>query len=232
MVLFIIFLYLKFSVEMRKLIKCVQSSLETNKNQLSQLYKTNPNEQINLRNNFFSKVLSNTNSGIEFNKPYYDRQQPHNFMTNNNSVDNSNIPLNKIYFEVTIRQTFINQSFTNLFTINKAITNKNEQTGVNELKLDKFGISCKTITNTSNNNTNSLNKNNILQKFSKKEKLIKLHPLNENDFKILKSKQLYNNSSNEMNFLKGLKHNYIHNKGTFISQHTYFSSEYLNHPTI
>jgi hypothetical protein len=52
-------------------------------------------------------------------------------MTNINSVFNSNITLNKIFFEVTIPKTFINQSLTNLFTINKVITNKNEQTGVN-----------------------------------------------------------------------------------------------------
>ena len=158
---------LKFSVEMRKFIKCVQSRLEMYKNKLTQLFKTNPNEQISLRNNFFSKVLSNTNLGIEFNKPYYDQQQPHNFMTNFNSVVNSNITLNKIYLEVTIPKKFINQSFTNLSTINKAITNKNEITGVNELKLDKFGITRKTTNSSSNNNTsNSNNKNNILPKSS------------------------------------------------------------------
>lgn len=223
---------LKFSVEMRKFIKCVQSRLEMYKNKLTQLFKTNPNEQISLRNNFFSKVLSNTNLGIEFNKPYYDQQQPHNFMTNFNSVVNSNITLNKIYLEVTIPKKFINQSFTNLSTINKAITNKNEITGVNELKLDKFGITRKTTNSSSNNNTsNSNNKNNILPKSSKKENPIKIPPFNENDFKSLKEKQIYN-SPNEMSFLRGLKRNGIHNKGTFISQPTYFSPDYLNHPTI
>ena len=145
-------------------------------------------------------------------------------MTNFNSVVNFNITLNKIYLELIIPKA--NQSFTNVSTINKAITNKNKQIGANKLKLDKFGTYHKTITNASNNNsnTNLNNKNNTLQKSSKKETPIKVPLLNENDFKSLKEKQSYNNFSlNDISFLKGLKHNYSLQKNIYTTNYLFFT---------
>lgn len=67
---------LKFSVETRKFIKSIQFRLESYKNDLLQFKKmkskSTPNANTNfaLRNDFFGKVLSNTNLGIEFHKPH------------------------------------------------------------------------------------------------------------------------------------------------------------------
>ena len=67
---------LKFSVETRKFIKSIQFRLESYKNDLLQFKKmkskstSNANINFALRNDFFGKVLSNTNLGIEFHKPH------------------------------------------------------------------------------------------------------------------------------------------------------------------
>lgn len=57
---------LKFSIENRELIKCIQFKLESYKNEIIQNKK---NDNITLRNDFFGKILCNTNFGIEFHKP-------------------------------------------------------------------------------------------------------------------------------------------------------------------
>jgi 16S rRNA C1402 (ribose-2'-O) methylase RsmI len=55
----------------RKFIKSIQFRLEQYKDELNQKYrlKKDENKQIKLRNYFYTKVLSNTNIGIEFFKP-------------------------------------------------------------------------------------------------------------------------------------------------------------------
>ena len=61
---------LKFSVETRKFIKSIQFKLEKYKNELIQDDQINNNNN-QIQTNFFAKVLSNTNLGIEFFKPYH-----------------------------------------------------------------------------------------------------------------------------------------------------------------
>lgn len=61
---------LKFSVETRKFIKSIQFRLETYKKELLSMEKTKSLNLSGQKNSFFAKVLSNTNLGIEFVKPY------------------------------------------------------------------------------------------------------------------------------------------------------------------
>ena len=57
-------------MEMRKFIKSMQFRLETfrSENREKNSSKSNTNEKIN-KNIFYTKILSNTNIGIEFYKP-------------------------------------------------------------------------------------------------------------------------------------------------------------------
>lgn len=63
---------INFSVETRKFIKSMQFRLETFKNDLIQKHRMRKDSNYrgyNFRNIFYTKVLSNTNIGIEFFKP-------------------------------------------------------------------------------------------------------------------------------------------------------------------
>ena len=68
--------------------------------------KNNKNIFQNMKTNFFGKVLSNIDLGIEFSTT-----QIHEIIqTNFNSIVNSHIQLNKILIELTIPNTFINNN--------------------------------------------------------------------------------------------------------------------------
>jgi hypothetical protein len=65
---------LRYSIEARKIIKSMQFRLENYKSEFVEKQKSiersNPNFEIkNSKFNFFSKIVSNQNIGIEFNKP-------------------------------------------------------------------------------------------------------------------------------------------------------------------
>lgn len=61
---------LKFSVETRKFIKSIQFKLESYKHEIVQKKQILKGQAQVMRNYFFAKVISNTNLGIEFNKPH------------------------------------------------------------------------------------------------------------------------------------------------------------------
>ena len=210
---------LKFSVETRKFIKSIQFKLDKYKNELiqdSQLNSNNNNNQI--QTNFFAKVLSNTNLGIEFFKPCHNSKQPENFMTNFNSIVNSKIVINKLFLEVCIPKIFLNNGLTlSTTSLKNESTNKDQ---VKDIEIDQF----KKSQNENMKNNNSLNNQNLYSKSSLKDKPIKIPPLCESDFKILKEK-LYNSPSNQ-------SFQQFYKRSNPLIQHNYFSPDYFSHPTI
>ena len=210
---------LKFSVETRKFIKSIQFKLDKYKNELiqdSQLNSNNNNNQI--QTNFFAKVLSNTNLGIEFFKPIHNLKQPENFMTNFNSIVNSKIVINKLFLEVCIPKFFLNNGLTlSTTSLKNESTNKDQ---VKDIEIDQF----KKTQNKNINNNNSLNNQSLYSKSSLKDKPIKIPQLYESDFKILKEK-LYNSPSNQ-------SFQQFNKRSNPYIQHNYFSPDYFSHPTI
>ena len=107
---------LNFSVEYREFIKSVQFRLQNYQNKLiemSKKLKGKKNVFQNMQTNFFGKVLTNINLGIEFSKP-----KAHEIMqTNFNSIVNSHIEINKILIELTIPNIFINNNKLNISNI-------------------------------------------------------------------------------------------------------------------
>ena len=107
---------LNFSVEYREFIKSVQFRLQNYQNkiiEISKKIKGKKNLFHNMQTDFFGKVLTNINLGIEFSKP-----QSHEIIqTNFNSIVNSHIELNKILIELTIPNIFINNNKVNISNI-------------------------------------------------------------------------------------------------------------------
>ena len=214
---------LKFSVETRKFIKSIQFKLDKYKNEIIQETELNNNNNINnnqIQTNFFAKVLSNTNLGIEFYKPCHNLKQPENFMTNFNSIVNSKIEINKLFLEVCIPKFFLNNGLTLSTTLLKNESSNKDQ--IKDIEIDQFRKSQNENIKIPNNNIT--NNQNLYSKSSLKDKPIKIPPLYESDFKSLKEK-LYNSPSNQ-SFQQFFKRSnpYI--------QHNYFSPDYFSHPTI
>ena len=148
---------LNFSVEYREFIKSVQFRLQNYQNkiiEISKKIKGKKNLFHNMQTDFFGKVLTNINLGIEFSKP-----QSHEIIqTNFNSIVNSHIELNKILIELTIPNIFINNNKVNISNI---FEGGNEDT--NSISTKKTSISSpkkEEDINKVNNNNNFNNKNN------------------------------------------------------------------------
>ena len=156
---------LTFSVEYREFIKSVQFRLQNYQNKIIELSKKlrgKKNLFNNMQTNFFGKVLTNINLGIEFSKP-----QSHEIIqTNFNSVVNSHIELNKILIELTIPNIFINNFKVNISNI---FEGGNED--ANSISTKKTSISSpKKEEDTNNinkqNNNNFNNKNNYSENYN------------------------------------------------------------------
>ena len=145
---------LTFSVEYREFIKSVQFRLQNYQNkiiEMSKKIKVKKNLFQNMQTNFFGKVLTNINLGIEFSKP-----QSHEIIqTNFNSIVNSHIKLNKILIELTIPNIFINNNKLNISNI---FEGANEDS--NSISTKKTSISSPKKEEENNNNNNSTTTNN------------------------------------------------------------------------
>ena len=156
---------LTFSVEYREFIKSVQFRLQNYQNkiiEMSKKIKAKKNLFQNMQTNFFGKVLTNINLGIEFSKP-----QSHEIIqTNFNSIVNSHIELNKILIELTIPNIFINNNKLNISNIfeggnedSNSISTK--KTSISSPKKEEENYNNNNSNNNINNNQNSFkNKNN------------------------------------------------------------------------
>ena len=211
---------LKFSVETRKFIKSIQFKLDKYKNELIQDSQLNNNN--NIQTKFFAKVLSNTNLGIEFFKPYHNIKQPENFMTNFNSIVNSKIVINKLFLEVCIPKIFLNNGLTLSTTSLKNESTTKDQ--VKDIEIEQFKKSQNENNINKNFNLNNNQNQNLYSKSSLKEKPIKIPPLSESEFKSLKEK-LYNSPSNQ-------SFQQFYKRSNPYIQHNYFSPENFPHPTI
>ena len=156
---------LNFSVEYREFIKSVQFRLQNYQNkiiEMSKKVKGKKNLFQNMQTNFFGKVLTNINLGIEFSKP-----QTHEIMqTNFNSIVNSHVILNKLLIELTIPNIFINNNKLNISNIfegvnedSNSISNKN--TSISSPKKEEEN----NINNATQNN-NFKNKNNYSDNYN------------------------------------------------------------------
>ena len=144
---------LNFSVEYREFIKSAQFRLQNYQNkiiEMSKKIKGKKNIFQNMQTNFFGKVLTNINLGIEFSKP-----QSHEIIqTNFNSIVNSHIQLNKILIELTIPNTFINNNKLNISNI---FEGGNEDS--NSISTKKTEISSPKKEENNNNMNNNQNNN-------------------------------------------------------------------------
>ena len=156
---------LNFSVEYREFIISVQFRLQNYQNkiiEMSKKVKGKKNLFQNMQTNFFGKVLTNINLGIEFSKP-----QTHEIIqTNFNSIVNSHVELNKILIELTIPNVFINNNKLNISNIFEGI---NEDT--NSISTKKTSISSPkkeedNNNNNANQNNNFKNKNNYSDNYN------------------------------------------------------------------
>ena len=147
---------LNFSVEYREFIKSAQFRLQNYQNkiiEMSKKLKGKKNIFQNMQTNFFGKVLTNINLGIEFSKP-----QSHEIIqTNFNSIVNSHIQLNKLLIELTIPNTFVNNNKLNISNI---FEGGNEDS--NSISTKKTEIS--SPKKEENNNMNNTQNNNYINK--------------------------------------------------------------------
>ena len=154
---------LNFSVEYREFIKSAQFRLQNYQNkiiEMSKKMKGKKNIFQNMQTNFFGKVLTNINLGIEFSKP-----QSHEIIqTNFNSIVNSHIQLNKLLIELTIPNTFINNNklnISNIFEIGNDDSNS-ISTKKTEISSPKKEENNNIMNNTQNNNFKNKNPYNIM----------------------------------------------------------------------
>ena len=132
---------LTFSVGYREFIKSIQFRLLNfyNKNNMNgensnnkgnkwEHYKrvninTSENSEYYKQTNFYAKILNSVNIGIEFYKPYIKDKL---FLTNFNSIVNSDIELNQILIELTLPTIFMNNN-----SINNNIIDDNINSNIN-----------------------------------------------------------------------------------------------------
>ena len=223
---------LKFSVEQRKFIKSIQFKLDTYKNDLIAQKQQHPNspENLNIKNTFFAKILSNTNIGFEFSKPHFNMRVPEKFQTNFNSIVNSKININKIFLEVSIPKFFLcNTNLTDLTRLKNI--NEENQDKIKDIKLEKFYISNdKTASNfTSNNNNsngvnnnNNLNNNNIINNINNNNNVYNspvFSTLENNNNNNLYSKSSLRNKQLKIPFLNNNDISSIKNNNLYKSPH-------------
>ena len=159
---------LTFSVGYREFIKSIQFRLLNfyNKNNMNgennkKGNKWDYNRRINIntsensmyykQTHFYAKILNSVNIGIEFYKPYIKDKL---FLTNFNSIVNSNIELNQILIELTIPTIFMNNNLINNNIINDSINNDNTIGNSNiDIDIDSNINIDKNINDNINNNT-------------------------------------------------------------------------------
>ena len=142
---------LTFSVGYREFIKSIQFRLlnfynknnngenSNNKGNKWDYHKrininTSENSEYYKQTHFYAKILNSVNIGIEFYKPFIKDKL---FLTNFNSIVNSDIELNQILIELTIPTNFMNNSINNNI-INDNIVKNNINNNINNNTINKI----------------------------------------------------------------------------------------------